>query len=268
MRVIACSLFTLILVVAPLSAGSIIGNLPPSGETMGSQVGYNAGATVTKALGFTMGGQDYSLAGAVLRLECNPNTSSTCEVLQSISLTLLTDFCLPHTPDALLTAFNYSFSLPLPTTWASYNFSPVAGTTLIHGMTYWLALSGSISPAEDNNALLWSRSDPMATPAGPGATFFGGRLSVDGGANWGTSSVANSFELMGSRWTGVSRAGHRGALRTGSSPDRCSPQTSLARRPRARTSALFFSVHTASPSSALSTRRWGKTCPLSFMTRR
>ena len=198
MRYSTIGVILLFLGLMPLQAGVILGNLPGT-DYLGSQIGNSPAANYVKGVSFTMGGTDYSLASVELRLDCwvgGIYPSSTCSDVKSIQLGLYSDST--GAPGALLTSFNYSFSLPLATTSSTYTFNPASSVQLNHGATYWLTLGAVLSPVEDQNAIMWMRSEPVVAPTGAGATYAYGLYSTDGGASWGSSVYTPSFEIDGS----------------------------------------------------------------------
>ena len=192
------------LILAPVHASTIIGNLPAANDSSSTQIGYNSVGTITatsvKALAFTMGTNNFNLTSAVLRLECGTVPNANCSDLQSISLGIYSNGA--SQPGSLLGSFTYAFSLPLTTSWASYTFTPATALTLTQGGTYWLVLNDVINPQETNDALSWSGASPNVTPTGSGATYAGVRISSDNGATWGSASVINNFELDGTNLGG------------------------------------------------------------------
>lgn len=183
--------------LAPLRAGIIIGNLPPVSEGLGTQIGAESSTSgdFEKAQSFTIGGTDYTLTQASLRLECNPvGDGGACGALQSLTLQLFSDS--GGSPGSALATLNNGFGVPLPSGFATYNFTPGSTLQLAQGQTYWIVLSAvtNTSDYSANNSLMWSSSQ---TPIGSGATYLSAEISPDGGASWNASGTINSFELDG-----------------------------------------------------------------------
>lgn len=167
----------------PVNAAPIIGNLPG-----------NDGAAVidldlfkTKAMGFTMGSQMYSLDGVSLRLRMIDFTATPVVQIWSNDSS--------DNPGTLLVTLG---NPSLPANGAgTYVFTPSTPFVLNAGITYWLVV-GTTAASTDPSELDWLASNPDTAPTGPGATHFGARYDGDGPPPAGASSLRNLYQLDGS----------------------------------------------------------------------
>ena len=77
----------------------------------------------------------------------------------------------------------------------NYTFTPTSPLTFTAGTKYWLYVAGT------SGSFSWRSSNPSKTPTGI-ATSSGARVSGDGGATFGNSSVLNSFQINATEITG------------------------------------------------------------------
>lgn len=172
----------LALASSPAGAAVIIGNLPS-----------NDGAAVidldvlkTKAMGFTMGSQSYTLDSVSLRLRLIDYTGTASVQLWSNDG--------GNNPGVPLATLNNPV-LPANGT-GTYLFTPSSPFALSAGNTYWLVVSTN-SAASDPSELDWLASNPDTNPIGAAASHFGVRYDADGPPPTGSSSLRNSYQIDG-----------------------------------------------------------------------
>ncbi len=164
-------------------AQTILGNLPGTPSGTGSNLGLGIdGADRTKAVGLTVGGDDWNFISMVALIS-NTDPGST------LSGGIYSD--VGGNPGALLAAFTPVAVAPSfgPT---EITLTTAAAFTLQSGTSYWFALDGPNS----TNSLLWETLNPNAAPtAVAGITYDGYRFSSNGGTTWGASGLFNGVAI-------------------------------------------------------------------------
>lgn len=162
----------------PAAAQTIIGNFPPTNDSSSSA---DLDTLRYKALGFTIGATAYTLTGVRLRLDTKNENTGIVELRNDSG---------GVDPGASVVV---GFNNPSPGEGVgTYTFTPTSAFTLQANTKYWLVVRGTTDTGWD-----WRGSSPGVTPTGPGATFGGNRFSTNGGSSWSSSSIVNSFEILG-----------------------------------------------------------------------
>lgn len=165
----------LMLMAAPASAQTIIGNLPQTNDG----ASYNVLGGNHRAVSFTLGSTSYSLTGATLRALAEAGAAPELEIRNDSG---------GSNPgvSTLATFTNPVFGGGTQ----NYGFTPSSALTLQANTKYWLYAKNPGS-----GSFFWFSSSPAVTPTGPGATF---GAFVDGnGTTWAPTARYGTFEIQG-----------------------------------------------------------------------
>lgn len=167
----------------PALASTIISNLPGNDGAAVIDVDVER----TKAMGFTMGAMPYYLDGVQLRLRMIEFSATPVVQLWSNNST-------SNNPDTMLLTLNNPL---LPANGlGTFTFTPAFPFVLDAGATYWLVV-GTNSLGNDPSELDWVGSNPDQIPTGAGATHFGARFDLDGPPPTSSSTLLNSYAILG-----------------------------------------------------------------------
>lgn len=182
MRVFA--LLGLAMAASAANAIVIIGNYPQTND--GTQAA-DVDTLRVKALGFTMGAQNYFLQSVTVRLEFLATWTDNAPILTlraagASSTTTGGVLETLNAPGGYVTGAinNYTFT-------SSSNFELQANTL------YYIHLAGT--PGSSGSGLNWKASSPGITPNGPGATHTASLFSTNGGTSYTNSTILNTYEI-------------------------------------------------------------------------
>jgi hypothetical protein len=170
-------------------AVAIIGNLPGNDGAstfINAASGGSGGGDGedSKAGGFTMGSQAFSLDSVDLRLNvANAGSNPLIQIFDSVS---------GDPTNLLQTLINPTFTLGANST---YTFSAASALTLAANTTYWIVASNAASVADSYS---WMASSPSSVPTGAYATNAGYRFSFLPPPPIGASGVLNSYQVNAS----------------------------------------------------------------------
>ena len=192
MRRLFCFLsVAVILGMAPLSAGTILGNLSGTPLNLAYDIGSHPTGSDEQAEGFTMGAAGDTVSAVSMKFQCS---TSSCPYVQSATLGLYTN--VSSAPGSLIALFNPITSFAGIT--ASYTFTSNSTIALSANTSYWLVLSAAINP-DHFDALTLPESSTL--PTGTKATYLGTEYSPNSGSLWvpasdfGYGPFASFYEL-------------------------------------------------------------------------